>query len=78
MGQTHKSVNNYGPITQNIHANLIYSKINGVECGDFAPLNLSEKTKDSFKEGWFLTGDVALLEKGYFRLLGRDSIDVIK
>jgi len=44
MGQTHKSVNNYGPITQNIHANLIYSKINGVECGDFAPLNLSEKT----------------------------------
>ena len=41
-------------------------------------INLSEKTKDSFKEGWFLTGDVALLEKGYFRLLGRDSIDVIK
>ena len=41
-------------------------------------INLSGKTKDSFKEGWFLTGDVALLEKGYFRLLGRDSIDVIK
>jgi malonyl-CoA/methylmalonyl-CoA synthetase len=41
-------------------------------------INLPEKTKDSFKEGWFLTGDVALLEKGYFRLLGRDSIDVIK
>ena len=41
-------------------------------------INISEKTKDSFKEGWFLTGDVALLEKGYFRLLGRDSIDVIK
>ena len=41
-------------------------------------INLSEKTKDSFKEGWFLTGDVAMLEKGYFKLLGRDSIDVIK
>lgn len=41
-------------------------------------INLSEKTKDSFKEGWFLTGDVAVLEKGYFKLLGRDSIDVIK
>ena len=41
-------------------------------------INLAEKTKDSFKEGWFLTGDVAVLEKGYFKLLGRDSIDVIK
>ena len=41
-------------------------------------INLSEKTKDSFKEGWFLTGDVAMLEKGYFKLLGRDSVDIIK
>jgi malonyl-CoA/methylmalonyl-CoA synthetase len=40
--------------------------------------NLPEKTQASFKDGWFLTGDVAIMEKGYYRLLGRDSIDIIK
>ena len=40
--------------------------------------NLIEKTKESFKDGWFLTGDVAVMEDGYYRLLGRDSIDIIK
>jgi len=40
--------------------------------------NLPGKTKESFKDDWFITGDVAILEKGYFRLLGRDSVDIIK
>ena len=40
--------------------------------------NLPEKTQASFKDGWFLTGDVAVMENGYYRLLGRDSIDIIK
>ena len=40
--------------------------------------NLPEKTEEAFKEGWFLTGDVAVMEGGYYRLLGRDSIDIIK
>ncbi|MFL2698156.1 MAG: acyl-CoA synthetase [Gammaproteobacteria bacterium] len=41
-------------------------------------LNLEDKTKESFKEGWFLTGDVAILENGYYKILGRDSVDIIK
>jgi malonyl-CoA/methylmalonyl-CoA synthetase len=36
-------------------------------------------TKKSFTEdGWFITGDVAIIEDGYYRILGRDSIDIIK
>jgi malonyl-CoA/methylmalonyl-CoA synthetase len=36
-------------------------------------------TKKSFTEdGWFITGDVAIIEDGYYKILGRDSIDIIK
>lgn len=36
-------------------------------------------TKEAFTEdGWFRTGDVAVVEDGYYRILGRDSIDIIK
>jgi len=35
-------------------------------------------TKESFKDGWFCTGDVAVIEDGYYRILGRSSIDIIK
>jgi malonyl-CoA/methylmalonyl-CoA synthetase len=35
-------------------------------------------TKESFVEGWFRTGDVAVLEDGYYRILGRQSVDIIK
>jgi len=41
-------------------------------------LNLTDKTKESFKNGWFATGDVVMLEKGYYKILGRDSVDIIK
>lgn len=38
-----------------------------------------EPTQKSFtKDGWFRTGDIAVLEEGYYRILGRDSIDIIK
>jgi len=37
-----------------------------------------EVTKESFIDGWFKSGDVAILEKGYFKILGRDSVDIIK
>ena len=36
------------------------------------------KTKESFKEDWFITGDIVMLEKGYYKILGRDSVDIIK
>lgn len=29
-------------------------------------------------DGWFMTGDIAVIEDGYFRILGRDSVDIIK
>lgn len=35
-------------------------------------------TADSFKDGWFCTGDVAVLESGYYRIMGRSSVDIIK
>ena len=37
-----------------------------------------EVTVESFDEGWFRTGDVAVLEKGYYRIMGRQSVDIIK
>ncbi|MEI6083090.1 MAG: acyl-CoA synthetase [Verrucomicrobiota bacterium] len=40
--------------------------------------NKPEATAAAFRDGWFLTGDVAVLEKGMYRMLGRSSIDIIK
>lgn len=37
-----------------------------------------EATAESFDEGWFRTGDVAVLETGYYRIMGRQSVDIIK
>ena len=37
-----------------------------------------EMTKTSFNNGWFRTGDMAVLDKGSYRLLGRTSVDIIK
>ena len=37
-----------------------------------------EETARSFRDGWFRTGDVAVLEHGSYRLLGRTSVDIIK
>lgn len=35
-------------------------------------------TNESFESGWFRTGDVAILEDGYYRIMGRSSVDIIK
>lgn len=40
--------------------------------------NRPEITAESFCEGWFRTGDVAQREEGYYRILGRQSVDIIK
>ena len=37
-----------------------------------------EVTRESFVEGWFRTGDMAVLEDGYYRIMGRLSVDIIK
>ncbi len=36
-------------------------------------------TQTSFtKDGWFKTGDIAVIENGYYRIMGRNSVDIIK
>ncbi len=37
-----------------------------------------EATRDAFIDGWFRTGDIAIREDGYYRILGRSSVDIIK
>ena len=37
-----------------------------------------EATRKSFVDGWFCTGDMAVIEDGYYRIMGRTSVDIIK
>jgi malonyl-CoA/methylmalonyl-CoA synthetase len=37
-----------------------------------------EATAAAFRNGWFRTGDIAVLENGAYRILGRSSVDIIK
>jgi malonyl-CoA/methylmalonyl-CoA synthetase len=36
------------------------------------------ETRAAFRDGWFRTGDMAVVERGSYRLLGRTSVDIIK
>lgn len=40
--------------------------------------NRPEATQESFQDGWFCTGDIAVIEDGYYRIMGRSSVDIIK
>ena len=37
-----------------------------------------DETAAAFRDGWFRTGDMAVIERGSYRLLGRTSVDIIK
>jgi malonyl-CoA/methylmalonyl-CoA synthetase len=37
-----------------------------------------DATREAFRDGWFRTGDLAVMEDGAYRLLGRTSVDIIK
>ena len=37
-----------------------------------------EATEKAFSDGWFCTGDLAMVENGNYRILGRLSVDIIK
>jgi malonyl-CoA/methylmalonyl-CoA synthetase len=37
-----------------------------------------QATREAFAGDWFKTGDIAQLEGGYYRILGRSSVDIIK
>lgn len=66
---------------------------NGVQVGDQIPGEILVKGDHVFKEywqrpeatqatftndGWFKTGDIAVIENGYYRIMGRQSVDIIK
>lgn len=40
--------------------------------------NKAAATQEAFVDGWFKTGDMAVLENNYYRILGRNSVDIIK
>jgi malonyl-CoA/methylmalonyl-CoA synthetase len=37
-----------------------------------------DATRDAFRDGWFRTGDTAVVETGVYRILGRTNIDILK
>jgi malonyl-CoA/methylmalonyl-CoA synthetase len=37
-----------------------------------------ETTREAFRDGWFRTGDTAVVEKGIYRILGRTNLDILK
>jgi malonyl-CoA/methylmalonyl-CoA synthetase len=37
-----------------------------------------EATREAFRDGWFRTGDTAVVDRGSYRLLGRSSVDILK
>ena len=37
-----------------------------------------DATRDAFRDGWFITGDTAVVENGFYRILGRTNIDILK
>ncbi len=41
-------------------------------------LGRPEETRGAFRDGWFRTGDEATVEDGYWRILGRRSVDILK
>ncbi len=40
--------------------------------------NKAEETRKAFRDGWFLTGDIAIQDNGVYKILGRSSVDIIK
>jgi malonyl-CoA/methylmalonyl-CoA synthetase len=37
-----------------------------------------DATDEAFRDGWFVTGDQAVIEDGSYRILGRSSVDILK
>ena len=37
-----------------------------------------EATREAFRDGWFRTGDTAVVENSVYRILGRTNVDILK
>jgi malonyl-CoA/methylmalonyl-CoA synthetase len=37
-----------------------------------------DATRNAFRDGWFCTGDTAVVENGVYRILGRTSLEILK
>ena len=37
-----------------------------------------DATRNAFRDGWFRTGDTAMVENGRYRILGRTNVDILK
>ena len=37
-----------------------------------------DATHEAFRDGWFRTGDTAVVERGVYRILGRTNVDILK
>jgi malonyl-CoA/methylmalonyl-CoA synthetase len=37
-----------------------------------------DATHEAFRDGWFRTGDTAVVEHGRYRILGRTNVDILK
>jgi len=37
-----------------------------------------DATRNAFRDGWFRTGDTAVIENGVYRILGRTNVDILK
>jgi len=40
--------------------------------------NKPDATRQAFRDGWFRTGDTAVIERGVYRILGRSNVDILK
>ena len=40
--------------------------------------NKPNETIESYQDGWFKSGDIAVFNNGMYKILGRDSVDIIK
>jgi len=66
---------NYKDVTKNESGEIIIKGANVFH----EYWNKPDATYESFTpDGWFKTGDVAVIEDGYYRIMGRNSVDIIK
>jgi malonyl-CoA/methylmalonyl-CoA synthetase len=68
--------NEHGEVTRDESPGEIQVRGPGVFAGYW---RRPDATREAFTEdGWFRTGDVAVRDRGAYRILGRDSVDILK